>query len=104
MTSDEPHDPTSGEMEPIELPIEDFIDLHPFRPKEIPEVVASYLDAAAERGFVEVRVIHGKGIGFQREQVRKVLSRHPQVESFSDAPATRGHWGATLVRLRRPTD
>ena len=81
------------------LPLEDFIDLHPFRPREIPDVVASYLEAAVEAGFEEVRVIHGRGIGFQRERVRSVLERHPQVAGFCDAPPERGGWGATVVRL-----
>jgi dsDNA-specific endonuclease/ATPase MutS2 len=92
--------PEPPEEPVVELPIEDFLDLHPFRPREIPEVVDSYLEAAAERGFTEVRLIHGKGIGFQRDRVRKLLSGHRLVESYRDAPAGRGHWGATLVRLR----
>jgi len=83
------------------LPIEDALDLHPFAPREIPDVVASYLDAAQEKGFREVRLIHGRGIGVQRERVRALLARHPEVEGFGDAPAPRGGWGATVVRLRR---
>jgi DNA-nicking Smr family endonuclease len=85
------------------LPIEDALDLHFFAPRDIPEVVASYLEAALEKGFREVRLIHGRGIGVQRERVQSLLSRHPDVEGYSDAPAARGGWGATLVRLR-PTD
>ena len=86
--------------EEIELPIEDSIDLHPFRPREIRDVVESYLEAALGRGFHEVRVIHGRGIGVQREIVRKLLERHPAVIDFRDAPGERGGWGATVVRLR----
>ena len=82
------------------LPIEDSIDLHGFQPRDIPDVVESYLEAAAEKGFSEVRLIHGRGIGFQRMRVRELLARHPLVERFSDAPATRGGWGATVVWLR----
>ncbi len=84
------------------LPIEDFIDLHPFRPRDIPDVVDSYLEAAIEAGFTEVRVIHGRGIGFQRDRVRQLLEKHADVESFTDAPPERGGWGATVVRLRPP--
>ena len=84
------------------MPVEDFIDLHPFRPRDIPDVVASYLEAAVEAGFSEVRVIHGRGIGFQRQRVRDVLEAHPEVEDYRDAPSERGGWGATIVRLRRP--
>ena len=87
---------------PHVLPIEDHLDLHPFQPRDVPDVVREYLDAALARGFREVRLIHGRGIGVQRERVRSVLGRHPAVESFRDAPPERGHWGATLVILRRP--
>jgi DNA-nicking Smr family endonuclease len=82
------------------VPIEDSIDLHGFRPRDIPSVVEEYVLAAHEKGFREVRLIHGRGIGVQRTRVRQVLAHHPLVESFSDAPATRGGWGATLVVLR----
>lgn len=86
--------------EPVEvLPIEDCIDLHGFAPRDIPSVVEAYLEAAIEKGFNEVRLIHGKGIGFQRQRVREVLANHPRVVEFRDAPPTRGGWGATLVRL-----
>lgn len=92
----------SGHPDPEEvvLPVEDFIDLHFFRPRDIPDVVASYLETAVEAGFAEVRLIHGRGIGVQRERVRSVLSKHPAVLSYGDAPGERGGWGATVVRLR----
>ena len=86
--------------EPIEIPIEDVLDLHPFAPRDILDVVDAYLEAAAETGFREVRLIHGKGTGFQRERVQELLARHALVESFRDAPPSRGPWGATVVVLR----
>lgn len=85
---------------PVELPVEDFIDLHPFPPRDIPDVVADYLEAAHARGFREVRLIHGRGIGVQRERVRSTLAKHPLVASFCDATADRGGWGATVATLR----
>jgi hypothetical protein len=85
--------------DPVEIPIEDFIDLHPFSPKDIPRVVEDYLEAAYEAGFREVRLIHGRGIGVQRERVRSVLAKHPLVVSFQDATPERGGWGATLAFL-----
>jgi hypothetical protein len=92
-------DPGVDPNDPVELPVEDFIDLHPFPPRDIPDVVVDYLDAAHARGFREVRLIHGRGIGVQRERVRSTLARHPLVESFSDATADRGGWGATIATL-----
>jgi dsDNA-specific endonuclease/ATPase MutS2 len=84
----------------VELPITDALDLHPFRPNETADVVRDYLEAVVEKGLREVRIIHGRGIGTQREIVRRVLSRDPRVVSFADAPADRGGWGATVVQLR----
>jgi dsDNA-specific endonuclease/ATPase MutS2 len=66
----------------------------------VASVVTEYLDAAQAKGFSEVRLIHGRGIGVQRKIVQSVLSRHPQVASFADAPPERGGAGATIVRLR----
>lgn len=85
----------------VVLEIEDSIDLHTFRPRDIPAVVWDYLEAAAERGFREVRVIHGRGTGMQRQRVRAVLAEHPLVEAFDDATPVRGGWGAQLVWLRK---
>lgn len=83
----------------VDLPIEDFIDLHPFPPRDIPDVVTDYLEAAHAKGFREVRLIHGRGIGVQRERVRSTLSKHPLVTSFNDATPDRGGWGATIAYL-----
>jgi dsDNA-specific endonuclease/ATPase MutS2 len=87
-------------LEPVELAITDVLDLHSFRPAEVPDVVREYLDAAAAKGFRELRIIHGKGIGVQRQTVRTLLSRDGRVEAFGDAPMEAGGWGATWVRLR----
>jgi DNA-nicking Smr family endonuclease len=94
-----PDDAPSGDAE-IVLPIEDAIDLHAFAPRDVRGVVDAYLEAAHEAGFGEVRIVHGRGIGVQREAVRALLARHPRVRSFSDAPPERGGWGATVVVLR----
>lgn len=94
--------PSEEDDEVAVLEIEDSIDLHGFRPRDILPVVESYLEEAAARGFREVRLIHGKGKGVQRRRVRELLSRHPLVEQFSDAPAHRGGWGATIAWLKLP--
>jgi len=93
-------DSHGGEPAPVEVPIEAALDLHSFAPRDIPGVVVSYLEAARERGLVEVRLIHGKGTGFQRERVRDTLALLDSVQAYADAPAGRGHWGATIVQLR----
>lgn len=86
--------------EPVPIPIEDALDLHAFAPREVASVVEEYVRAAQERGLREVRIIHGRGIGVQRSIVHAVLSRQSIVLSFAEAPADRGGWGATIVRLR----
>jgi DNA-nicking Smr family endonuclease len=86
--------------DPVVLPIEDSIDLHPFAPEEIPSVVESYLEAAREAGFEEVRIIHGRGKGVQKDRVRQVLSRSEHVAHFEEATPERGGFGATVVKLK----
>ena len=85
--------------EPVEFPLEDVLDLHSFPPKEIKLLVQDYLEDAYNAGFLEVRIIHGKGIGVQREIVRSVASRNPHVESVIQAPEDAGGWGATLIKF-----
>jgi len=86
--------------EPIKLPVEDYIDLHPFQPKDIPSVLAEYLEQGRQAGFHEVRIIHGKGKGVQRNIVHSWLRKQRIVESYHDAPLETGSWGATMVVLR----
>ena len=83
--------------DPVEIPIEDWIDLHTFLPAEVAAVVEEYLAQARRKGFRQVRIIHGRGIGVQREIVRAILSRHPEVIAFTDAPDR----GATVVQLKQ---
>ena len=96
----EENDPSDQLDQPIELPITDVLDLHSFRPAEVPDVVRDYLDAAYEKGLRNLRIIHGKGAGVQRQTVRTLLARDPRVEAFGDAPLEAGSWGATWVQLR----
>ncbi|MEW6443720.1 MAG: Smr/MutS family protein [bacterium] len=95
-------DPESGpEQEPLELPIDDTLDLHTFRPQEVTDLVSDYLAACREKGILEVRIIHGKGTGALRRTVHAVLGRLPGVRSFRLAGEDAGGWGATLVVLDR---
>ncbi len=85
--------------DPVELPIEDSIDLHAFQPREIADLVKEYLHQAALRGFREVRIIHGRGIGVQREIVHSILGRHTGVLRYGDSPDR----GSTIAVLK-PAD
>lgn len=84
------------------VPIEAELDLHTFAPRDARSVVAEYMQAAAESGLTEVRIVHGRGTGVQRGIIQSVLDRHPFVTAFWDAPES--HLGATIARVRRPSD
>lgn len=96
---DEEVDPFDPFPDPTAIPVRDELDLHGLPPKMVREVVESYLEEARRLGFRYVRIVHGKGIGVQRETVRRILERTPFVVDFGDAPADRGGWGATVARL-----
>jgi DNA-nicking Smr family endonuclease len=90
MTDDETH----------ELPIDGTLDLHAFDPRDVTSVVPEYLNACRQKGILDVRIIHGKGIGAVQQTVHAILKRMPEVTSFHLAGDSSG-WGATIVRLRR---
>jgi dsDNA-specific endonuclease/ATPase MutS2 len=97
---------TDGEVDPfnpfpdgVRLEITDIIDLHTVNPREVRKVLEEYLLEARVRGFRSVRIIHGKGVGVQREMVRAVLERTPFVRDWTDAPPHAGGWGATVAHL-----
>ena len=89
---------------PIDLPIDGTLDLHTFQPRDVKELVPDYLAECRERGLLEVRIIHGKGVGALRRTVHAILSRLPEVASFGLALEDAGGWGATLVTLRAPAE
>ena len=86
--------------EPIRLPIEDVLDLHTFRPGDVPDLLKDYFEECIAAGIFSVRIIHGKGKGIQKKRVRHILKTNPLVADFSDAPPEAGGWGATLVVLK----
>ena len=85
------------------VPLEDSFDLHSFRPEDVASVVEEYLREARAAGLSEVRLIHGKGIGVRRAEVRRLLAGRPDVANFFDAPPERGGSGATVVVLAPET-
>jgi len=89
------------EDQPLDYPLDGILDLHMFRPQETKAAVLAYIEACREAGILDLRIIHGKGQGTLREQVRALLQRHEAVDTFSTAPAEAGGWGATIVRLKR---
>ena len=92
-------DPDNPFPEPIEIEITDVFDLHTIPPRDVKRVVEEYLMLAHEKGFRSVRIIHGKGLGVQREMVRSILERTAFVADWTDAPPQAGGLGATIVRF-----
>ena len=89
-------------MKPVRIPIDGVLDLHLFKPKEIPDLLDDYLEACCQKGILHVRIIHGKGKGIQKARVHALLKGHPLVKAYQEAPLEAGGWGATLVVLRAP--
>lgn len=89
----------AAEDDPVRIPITDVFDLHSVPPRDVKDVVREYLAEAHRLRFTALRIIHGRGVGVQRDIVRAVLAETPYVVSFQDAPAEAGGWGATVVTL-----
>lgn len=87
--------------EPVEIPVDGVLDLHSFAPRDIPDLIAEYIMECLKRGIHDLRIIHGKGKGVQRERVRRILQGNPHVARFQTAPPQAGGWGATTVTLKR---
>jgi len=83
------------------LPLDGVLDLHTFRPSDVPDLVPTWLDACRAEGLWELRIIHGKGRGVLQRTVHAILARRSDVLAYRAAPLERGGWGATLVTLRR---
>lgn len=86
---------------PVTLEIGDVFDLHSIADADFQAVTAEYLREAHARGFVHLRIIHGKGRGVRRRIVHTILARTEFVLHFEDAPPAAGGGGATLVTLAK---
>ncbi len=91
-------------MKVVKLAIEDVLDLHTFRPKDIPDLLEDYFTECIKAGIHSVRIIHGKGKGIQKRRVQGLLEKNSMVTAFNEAPPEAGGWGATLVELSRNID
>jgi DNA-nicking Smr family endonuclease len=96
MADDEAFDPDAV----VELPMDGVLDLHTFSPRDVGDLVPTWLDACQEHGLAELRIIHGKGQGVLQRTVHAILARRSDVQAFRLAPPERGGWGATLITLR----
>jgi len=94
-------EPSKDEFaEPVQLPINGVLDLHTVQPREVKDVLLAYLEVCQEKGILEIRVIHGKGIGNLQRTVHAILKKHPDVISFVQASELYGGSGATMIKIR----
>ena len=91
-------------MQPVKIDIEDVLDLHTFKPSDVPDLLEDYIIECVKAGIFSLRIIHGKGKGVQKKREQTLLENNPQVESFQDAPPEAGGWGATLVELKKKSE
>jgi DNA-nicking Smr family endonuclease len=103
-SADPASDPFNPFPDPVVIEFTDVLDLHSIPPKQVRAVVEDYLEEARRRGFAYLRIIHGKGIGVQREMIRSILSQTAFVSDFRDAPPEAGGWGATIVTLQSQSE
>jgi DNA-nicking Smr family endonuclease len=87
-------------VKPVKMPIEDILDLHTFKPDEVPDLLVDYFSACIDAGIYSIRIVHGKGRGILKKRVQGLLKKNPLVESYRNAPLQAGGWGATLVELK----
>ncbi len=90
-----------SQNDPIEYPIDGTLDLHQFAPDETREAVLEYIRVCLEKNILHLRIVHGKGIGVQREMVRSLLANHPSVVAYRQEEGSGGGWGATVVDLKK---
>jgi len=88
-------------VKPVKIPIEDILDLHTFKPDEVPNLLVDYFSACIDAGIYSVRIVHGKGRGILKKRVQELLKNNPVVKSYRNAPLQAGGWGATLVELKQ---
>jgi DNA-nicking Smr family endonuclease len=85
----------------VKIPIEDILDLHTFKPIDVPDLLNDYFTACIGKSIYSVRIVHGKGRGILKKKVHELLKKNQMVASFRSAPSEAGGWGATLVELKR---
>ena len=88
-------------MQPVKIDIEDVLDLHTFKSRDVPDLLEDYIFECIKAGIFSIRIIHGKGKGVQKIRVQRLLKINPKVKSFQDAPPEAGGWGATIVELKK---
>ena len=75
------------------------IDLRGQTVEEALERLERHIDEAAMASLPWVRIVHGKGTGKLRQEVRRHVAHHPLISSYEIAPQSEGGEGATIIHL-----
>ena len=83
------------------LNFKDNIDVRGMRAVDALEAVQSFIDDAIMVGIGSVSILHGKGTGALKEEIRRYLRTVPDVATAADEHADRGGAGITIVTFRQ---
>ncbi len=89
----------SADISARKLAFRDHIDVRGMRSIEALDAVQQFIDDALMVGVGSVTILHGKGTGALKEEIRRYLRTVPEVESAVDEHADRGGAGITVVTL-----
>jgi DNA mismatch repair protein MutS2 len=94
-----PQTGVSYDLQQRRLNFKSEIDIRGFRTDEAIEAVQELVDDAVMIGISRVRILHGKGNGILRQQIRTFLKTIPFVKSFADEHVEFGGSGITVVDI-----
>ena len=90
---------TSSSISERRLNFKPKIDIRGERLDSALDIVTRFIDDALMVGLSEVKILHGKGNGVLREEIRKYLKTMPGVSSLRDEALQLGGAGITVVTL-----
>ena len=96
----QPRTVVSVDVSARKLNFKDHIDVRGLRAAEALEEVRDFIDDAIMVGVGTVTILHGKGTGALKEEIRRYLRTVPEAERAADEHADRGGAGITVVTLR----
>lgn len=82
------------------LNFKDTIDIRGMRAAEALEQVQDFIDDAIMVGVENITILHGKGTGALKEEIRRYLETIREIATASDAHADRGGAGITVVEFK----
>jgi DNA mismatch repair protein MutS2 len=94
---------TNSGISNVEINTRDYIDSIDIRgvfPYEVEKLIEDFIYEVSSYGVNTIHIIHGKGKGALREEVRRFLKKSPLVNSFRAGNWNEGDSGITIVELK----